>query len=95
MGNLSSRRSGIPYIKNIGSACLRKYKITEIGVWYSSKLEGTINMGTKWAIKHDTDTKTHRNTVIQTHRHTVTQSHRHTVTQTHRHTDTQTHRHRQ
>ena len=35
----------MPYIQNIGSACLRKYKITEIEVWYSSKLEGTINMG--------------------------------------------------
>ena len=31
----------------------RKYKITEIEVRYLSKPEGTIDMGTKWAIKRD------------------------------------------
>ena len=40
-------------MKNNGSACLRKYKITEIEERYSSKPEGTIDMDTKWVIKRD------------------------------------------
>ena len=32
----------------------RKYRITEIEVGYLFKPEGTVDMGTEWAIKRDT-----------------------------------------